>query len=512
MPGPRPILIAGAGPTGLMAALWLNRLGAPFRIVDKHAYASDTSRAAVVQARSLEFYRMLGLSDRALSEGHVAKHLAFFQNQKQVVKRTYGDIGKGKSKFPFVLMFPQDLNEKMMITELTGKGVNIEREIEVTKILQDPKKDFVDVKLKRKDGVEETFEASYVLGCDGGHSTVKETSNITSTGGTYSQRFFVADVEGEVQVGLDNVNICFNAADFCLLFGMPNGRIRLAGWAPNEAVGEEFTFKDVEESVKINTGTKVKKVHWFSTYKVRHGVADSFRDGRIFLCGDAAHVHSPVGGQGMNTGLGDAVNISWKLAAVLAGKISPAALDTYEPERRPFAMTLVSTTDRAFGFATARSWLGRTYRTIMLGYVTPLAFNLGLLDNRIFETISQIRIGYRGQGMSDKKIVSTLHPGDRLPWVEFEDGTDNFEPLNAMNWQIHVYGTTDAALKSWAGEKQIAVHEFPFNGDVQAKLIPQNAAILIRPDGHIGCLAAGSSEKDVAELQAYLDKWGIVSL
>ncbi|KAK6355318.1 hypothetical protein TWF696_004428 [Orbilia brochopaga] len=509
MSSPKPVLIAGAGPTGLMAALWLSRLKTPFRIVDKHAFAANTSRATVVHARTLEYYRMLGLSDRAVSEGRVIEYLTFLSNRKQVVNRHFSEIGGDISNFPFVLVYPQDLNEQLMIGELESSGVKVEREIEVTDLTQ--RDDGVAVSLKNKDGHMEEFEASYVLGCDGGHSTVRTHTSIKSSPGTYSQRFFVADVEAEVSIGLRNVNICFNAEDFCLLFAMPNGRIRLVGWAPDEVTTENFTFADVEESVKRNSGANITKVHWFSTYKVHHGVAETFRDGRVFICGDAAHVHSPVGGQGMNTGLGDATNLAWKIAAVLADKAAPDILDTYQEERRPFAERLVNTTDKSFTIATDKGLMGKAWRTIVIGNIAPLLFQFGFLDTIMFQTVSQVRIDYIQSAMSDKNYAGTLYAGERLPWVKFEDGTDNFQPLTALNWQIHVYGTLDVEVKEWASQNNIALQNFPFNENMKSKRIPENSMILVRPDGYIGQLFQGPTKDSLHKLQSFVDKWGIKS-
>ncbi|KAF3901537.1 hypothetical protein ABW21_db0200289 [Orbilia brochopaga] len=492
-----------------MAALWLSHFKTPFRIVDKHAFAADTSRATVVHARTLEYYRMLGLSDRAVSEGRVVEYLTIFSNLKEIVNRKFSEIGSDTSKFPFVLMYPQDLNERLMIDELEKYGVKVEREIEFTDLVQ--RDDGVTVSMKHKDGQTEEFDASYVLGCDGGHSTVRTHTSIKSAPGTYSQRFFVADVEAEVPVGLRNVNLCFNAEDFCLLFAMPNGRIRLVGWAPDEITDENFTFADVEESVKRNSGANVTRVHWFSTYKVQHGVAETFRDNRVFICGDAAHVHSPVGGQGMNTGLGDATNLSWKIAAVLAGKAARDILETYETERKPFAERLVSTTDKAFSIATDKGLLGKAWRTLVMGNIAPLLFHFGFIDTFMFETVSQVRIDYTSSAISDKNYVGTLYAGERLPWVKFEDGTDNHQSLTALNWQIHVYGTPHDAVKDWAVQNGVELHSFPFNQNVKTKRIPEDAVILVRPDGYIGQLFQGSTEECLHKLKAFLDKWGLES-
>src|SRR5215470_2207807 len=183
----------------------------------------------------------------------------------------------------------------------------------------------------------------------------------------------------------------------------------------------------------------ITKVNWFSTYRVHHRVAHHLREGRVFLLGDAAHIHSPVGGQGMNTGIGDAVNLAWKLAAVLQDGAPDTLLETYEAERLAFARRLVATTDRVFTLATTRGLVARWVRTRLVPLLVPLLFRLSPWRRLMFRTLSQIGVSYRHSPLS-AGAAGAVRGGDRLPWVELEPGQDNFAPLTSLQWQVHVYG------------------------------------------------------------------------
>ena len=189
-------------------------------------------------------------------------------------------------------------------------------------------------------------------------------------------------------------------------------------------------------------GIAVNRVNWFSTYRVHHRVADRFRRGRVFLLGDAAHVHSPVGGQGMNTGIGDAVNLSWKLAAALRGA-SPSILDSFEPERIAFARRLVASTDRAFTVATSPGGIARFMRIAVVPRLLPMLARFTAVRRYMFRTVSQTAINYRATPLS-QGAAGNVQAGDRLPWVPptgaAAESGDNFTPLESLDWQVHVYG------------------------------------------------------------------------
>jgi hypothetical protein len=250
---------------------------------------------------------------------------------------------------------------------------------------------------------------------------------------------------------------------------------------------------------------KINTVNWFSTYKVHHRVADSFRDRRVFLLGDAAHIHSPAGGQGMNTGIGDAVNLAWKLAMVLLGDADARLLDTYEAERIAFARRLVATTDRAFTFATAGGTVARFVRTRMIPRVAPLLFRLPATRAFLFRTVSQIGVHYPKSVLSEGN-ASALRGGDRLPWAGGSEGEDNFAPLSSLAWQVHVYGEAGSGVAEACGRLVLELHVFAWSARMRKAGLTRGALYLIRPDGYLALIEAGGKADGLAE---YLHRLGL---
>src|SRR5262249_24582392 len=278
---------------------------------------------------------------------------------------------------PYVLMYPQDAHERLLIERLSALGVEVERRTELVRC--DRRPESVVATLRLPDGSEEICEAAHLAGCDGAHSTVREALATGFPGGTYSGLFYVADVDATGPAANGEIHIDIEEADFLAVFPLNGvGRLRLIGpmsWEPDRE-HRELTFADISDRAIGNLKLSIAKVNWFSTYRLHHRVAASFRAGRVFLLGDAAHVHSPVGGQGMNTGIWDAVNLAWKLAAVLNGESGENLLATYELERIGFARRLVSTTDRIFTFVTKQSRVARFVRTQLVPRIVPLLFRL----------------------------------------------------------------------------------------------------------------------------------------
>lgn len=371
---PRPeILVVGAGPTGLVSALWLARSGTAVRIVDRSAGPGEASRAMAVQARTLEFHRQLGFADEAVARGLRMERTRVRVDGRVAVRLELGEIGGGLSPFPFVLSLPQDEHERLLLDKLQTAGVQVEWNTELREFREEGGR--VHTLLRTAAGADEAADFAYLCGCDGAHSTVRHALGLGFPGGTYEQRFFVADVSGTLPDDEGGVDAFVGADAFCLAFPIrTSGMVRLIGIVPQEAAGRAtLTFDDIRPTVERLSGVKVRQVNWFSTYHVHHRVADRFRVGRAFIAGDAGHVHSPAGGQGMNTGIGDAVNLAWKLAAVVSGRASPELLDTYEPERIGFARSLVQTTDRVFALMIGRDLAGRAFRGVMVPYVMPAA-------------------------------------------------------------------------------------------------------------------------------------------
>jgi 2-polyprenyl-6-methoxyphenol hydroxylase-like FAD-dependent oxidoreductase len=491
------VLIIGAGPTGLVLALWLTKLGVKVRIVDKTAEPGTTSRALAVQARTLELYRQLDLTDAVLKLGHKVPAVNLWVKGKPATRLPFERIGSDLTPYSFLHIFPQDQHERLLIERLEALGVAVDRRTELVRFSDENGR--VIALLRGPQGGEETCEACYIAGCDGAHSTVRETIGTGFPGGTYRQVFYVADVEaagppvnGELHVDLDE-------ADFLAVFPLAGqGRGRLIGTVRDERADRANTlkFEDVSDRAIEHLKVDVRKVNWFSTYHVHHRVAEHFRKGRAFLVGDAAHIHSPAGGQGMNTGIGDAINLAWKLAAALAGHAPDKLLDSYEAERIGFARRLVATTDRVFSFVTAEGRIADIIRTRVAPVLIPTAMAFEAAREYLFRTVSQITLNYR-DGPLSVGVAGHVHGGDRLPWVRI-DGKDNFEPLAAMTWQAHVYGSASAQLADWCTCHDVPLHVFDWRREQEAAGLARDALYLLRPDTYVA-LADLSGAPDALE-------------
>src|SRR5882724_4548487 len=478
------VLIVGAGPTGLVLALWLTRLGVKVRIVDKTAEPGTTSRALAVQARTLELYRQLDLADVVVEHGHKVPAVNLWVKGEPAARLPFETVGEDLTAYPFLEIFPQDQHERLLIERLQKFGVRVERRTELMRFTDEGAR--VTARLRGPGRQEEDCEATFIAGCDGAHSLVREILGTGFPGGTYRQVFYVADVEaagpsinGELHADLDE-------ADFLAVFPLAGeGRARLIGTVRDERADRADTlkFEDVSTRAIEHLKVDVRRVNWFSTYHVHHRVAEHFRKGRAFLLGDAAHIHSPAGGQGMNTGIGDAINLAWKLAAVLAGRAPDRLLDSYEAERIGFAKRLVATTDRVFSLATAEGRIADIIRTRVAPVLFPRIVSFGVVREYIFRTVSQITLNYRGSPLSAGS-AGHVHGGDRLPWVSI-DGRDNFATLTAMTWQIHVYGTASAELVAWCADHNVSLHVFDWRSEHEAAGLARDALYLLRPDTYV---------------------------
>lgn len=499
------VLIIGAGPTGLVLALWLSKLGIKVRILDKTSAPGTTSRALAVQARTLELYRQLDLTDAVQQAGHQVRAANFWVKGKQTARLPLETIGKGLTPYSFLEIYPQDQHEQLLIERLERFGVSVERETELKGFTEAD--GCVMAHLLDAQGQEETCEARYLAGCDGARSTVRKTLDTGFPGGTYQQVFYVADVDAQGPAINGELHVDLDEADFLAVFPLAGtGRARLIGTVRDEraAHAETLKFEDVSRRAIEHLQVQVLKVNWFSTYRVHHRVAEHFRSGRAFLLGDAAHVHSPAGGQGMNTGIGDAINLAWKLAAVLTGKASDSLLDTYETERIGFARRLVATTDRVFSFVTADGPIAGLVRTRLAPLLIPKVTSLEAVREYLFRTISQITLNYREMPLSSGS-AGEVHGGDRLPWAPDND-SDNFHSLTSLSWQVHVYGLASDPLVAWCLDHGVALHIFQWKAAYEAAGLARNGFYLLRPDTYVA-LAEQSSDPKV--LDRYFSERGI---
>jgi 2-polyprenyl-6-methoxyphenol hydroxylase-like FAD-dependent oxidoreductase len=496
------VLIIGAGPTGLVLALWLTKLGIKVRIIDKTAEPGTTSRALAVQARTLELYRQLGLAEAVVAEGHRVTAANFWVEGRHKAQFALSTSGAMLTPYPFLQIFPQDEHEKLLIARLQELGVSVERHTELTSFVEQA--DGVTAHLRHGDGQEEDCEAHYLAGCDGARSKVRETIGTGFPGGTYPQIFYVADIEATGPALNGELHIDLDEADFLAIFPLAGaGRARLIG-AVRNVNAESLSFDDVGNRAINHMKVTVARVNWFSTYHVHHRVTQHFRRGRAFLAGDAAHIHSPAGGQGMNTGIGDSINLAWKLAAVLKRQAPDSLLDSYEAERIGFARRLVATTDRVFTFASAEGQLADFIRTRIAPLVIPAAYSFEAVRRFAFRTVSQTMLNYRGGPLS-QGAAGGVHGGDRLPWA-VADGSDNFEPLTTLGWQVHVYGSASRELTAWCAQRKLPLHVFPWRDGHKRAGLARDALYLLRPDTYVALADASGS---ATALERYVSDRGM---
>lgn len=491
------VLIIGAGPTGLVLALWLSKLGIRVRIIDKTSTPGTTSRALAVQARTLELYSQLDLSDAVVQNGHKVAAANFWVKGEPVARLPLSTIGEGLTPYAFLEMYPQDEHERLLIERLETFGIKVERDTELQSFEETG--DGITARLRLPDGQQEACQACYLAGCDGARSIVRKTLDTGFPGGTYQQIFYVADVQARGPTFNGELHVDLDEADFLAVFPLAGeGRARLIGTVRDERAdrAEILQFADVSRRAIENLKLKIDQVNWFSTYRVHHRVADHFRSGRAFLLGDAAHVHSPAGGQGMNTGIGDAINLAWKLAAVLSGGATTKLLDSYETERIAFARRLVATTDRVFSFVTADGPIADLVRIRVAPFLIPKMISFEAAREFLFRTVSQTTLNYRGMPLSEG-VAGHVHGGDRLPWAHDGEG-DNFESLKDPTWQVHVYGDTSDEMIAWCTEHHLPLQVFDWRPAFETAGLARNGFYLLRPDTYVA-IADYSADPKVIE-------------
>jgi 2-polyprenyl-6-methoxyphenol hydroxylase-like FAD-dependent oxidoreductase len=541
------VLVVGAGPTGLTLAAQLNRFGARFRIIDRAHDRAQESRALGVQARTLEILQQLGLGDSLVALGNKSAQVTIHVDGRAVASASLGDFAANDTRYPYILFVSQAETERLLLEHLTARGVRVERGVEFVDYEDDALG--VSCQMRHGDGHEERLTVRYIAGCDGAHSTVRKRATIPFQGDAYLQDFMLGDVEcddsPDVPLAKGSIHPCVGGSGIAIFFplGHPatwrviamsarsaeaSGRRR---GAPDEPLTDELSLAELQAAIDDATGggLRVHTPAWMTHFRLHHRQAAEYRRGRVFVVGDAAHIHSPVGAQGMNTGIQDAWNLGWKLPLVARGESIERLLDTYQEERWPVGRALLRYTDRAFSLVVrslspgkVSAWLRRTVPAQIL----PLVLRSRQLRTLLFRFVSELDIAYR-RSSAVREGMPWLRrgpkAGDRLPEATLVTrGCEAFlhEQIAAPRFHLLLCGPVDA----WSAR---AVHDllesYPLlaahhlttqgngdhlvdaTGDVLRLLGVSDAAqYLVRPDGHIAYRCAGH---DLGGVDSYLREW-----
>ncbi|MGI9055668.1 MAG: FAD-dependent monooxygenase, partial [Pyrinomonadaceae bacterium] len=361
------VLIIGAGPTGLALACQLIRYGIDFVILDKKETTTPHSKAIGVQARTLEIYEQIGIAQDLISKGAIAEKARLVESGDVRGEVDLSNIGEGLSPYPFLLLVEQGKHEKILYDFIKATGKDVLWETELESFSQSESS--VKANIKNKSGETQTIEAKFLVGCDGAKSIVRHTLGMTFEGNTFERLFYVADVQIEWELPHDSLYVFLMENNLLAFFPMTGGEnhFRIVGTFPEDETRREgeILYEEIEQQIIDDTklDLDIHDVNWFSVYKVHSRRVNKFSEGRCFLAGDSAHIHTPAGAQGMNTGIQDGYNLAWKLAFVLRGKADEKILETYNEERLENAKNLLQTTDRLFQFGTGSEWFLAFLRT-----------------------------------------------------------------------------------------------------------------------------------------------------
>lgn len=543
------VLIVGAGPTGLALAAQLRSFGTRFRIVDRSLDRARESRALAVQARTLEILQSVGLADALVARGNPSARLVLHFEGGRRAEVRLGSFAVGDTQFPFILFVSQAETEAILGAHLTSHGVTIERGIEVTDFAATNQG--VDVMLRSADGREEHLRAAYLVGCDGAHSTVRKRLGIAFQGDAYLQDFMLGDLEADAAAGLalePNALHSFGGRRGTAMF-FPLGRpatwrvIAMSGRAArrppfrgapgNRPLESELSLTELQAVVDGATddAVRLRDPVWLTHFRLHHRQAARYRAGRVFLAGDAGHIHSPVGGQGMNTGIQDAWNLGWKLALVTTGSATPELLDSYETERWPVGRALLRYTDRIFSVFTrsmsssaVAAWVRRT----LVARVVPRVMDAERIRAFAFRFVSEFSIRYpRSPAVTEGTPSLRKGPraGDRLPDAPV---ARNGQPTTLQRelvgpclhlllcgaldeWRAQTDAVTACSTR-WDAVRVRYLTRAPApdalvdgSGEAFARLGVLDAAqYVVRPDGYVAYRCAGT---DLEGVRRYLSRW-----
>ncbi|WP_431283719.1 FAD-dependent monooxygenase [Humitalea sp. 24SJ18S-53] len=484
------VLVVGAGPVGLTMAAELARYGVRVRIVEKAAARTDKSKALVLWSRSLELIDRMGCGAAFVAAGYKVKGVNIIAGGKPIAHITLDAL---PTPHAYALMLPQSETERLMEQHLNSLGVQVERQVEMTGFSATP--DRVSAVLRHADGAEESLESAFLVGCDGAHSAVRHGLGMAFDGETLPSDWILADVHlAGLPVGPDELAIYWHADGVLALFPITPGRYRVIadiGDARGDGHPADPTLEQVQALMDRRGpgGITASAPVWLAGFRINERKVADYSAGRVFLAGDAAHIHSPAGGQGMNTGMQDACNLGWKLALVLRGH-SAALLDSYSIERSAVGRQVLADAGRLTSVATLKGGLAQSLRN----HVASLVLGLSPVRRKMTTAMAELSIGYPDSPLTTAGSPPHGGPaaGARAPVL---DATDPVGAGSTPRFALFAEASAESAAL-------IARHP----GLLEPHTRPPFAAggiWLVRPDGYVA-VAAGAG--DWARVGAALDR------
>lgn len=501
------VVIIGAGPSGLSLAAQLVRYGIDFIIIDKNEGITPFSKALGVHARTLEIYEQLGLAQQAIEQGQIASEIKMIVNGHVQGGFNLGTLGSHLSPYPFMLILEQSKNEQLLYDYLNQRNVDVRWQTECVAFEQNEQS--VKARIKDASGQEQLIEADYLVGCDGARSNIRQQLGFTFEGDTHAKFFYVADaaIDWGLTYGKD-LYAGLAKDTFVAFFPMKGDkRFRIIGMLPDDhSENGDLLYEELEQKIKqaVKLDLAIRDVRWFSVYKVHTRMSNSFASGRCFIASDAAHIHSPAGGQGMNTGIQDAYNLAWKLAFVLKKIAQPQLLDSYNQERLENARNLLKTTDALFDAEAGSGWLKSFVRMHVFPLVSGLVFSNPLVKKMLFPVLSQTGIKYPDSALTVAGEVGNVQAGDRMPYFQLPDGTSIYRLLQEPAFHLLSFGRNEREPAKQLAEKYsfLQYRHIPV---VPTELFgrTESMTVLIRPDNYIAML---NKNGDLQAIEKYLSE------
>jgi 2-polyprenyl-6-methoxyphenol hydroxylase-like FAD-dependent oxidoreductase len=489
------VLVVGAGPTGLTLAAQLLARGIHARVIDKGEGPAPQNRAVAIHARTLELLDTMGLADAFIDQGHRVRRLRWYAGQRNLLDL---DLARNGSRYDFVLHLPQSQTEALLRARVQELGGTIEHRAELVRLAE--RGHAVDATLRDAAGREIQVSAGYVVGCDGAHSRARQQIGIPFEGQPYPQDWLLADVALD-GAGNDTAVHAFFRPNGLPLVCIPMGGQRWGLVMPNagDRDGQPPTFAEIQELVAERSPRpiQISDPEWLASFRCHLRSATSYRRGRVLLAGDAAHIHSPAAGQGMNTGMMDAHNLAWKLALVADGRAPDALLDTYGQERVPVASGVLELTNKIVRLLTMRNRAKRAVRDTVI----PVASRMPAVQRRAARKMSQLSVAYPGSPLTQPDGHGHGRgpkPGDRFPDLEIRSEHGPARLHRLLGSGRHVLVVSGAGVRS-ALEKASAGHYAELVDIVDGDL--GSGFALVRPDG---ILATRGSATDTHRIVDYL--------